>query len=609
MDKKNLTIGVLLMMAAFASLILSSRLAPPQTEDVPSIGSGPSTSPFPTDPNTAPSPSSRDVPASSPSDATFAALATSNDAAVITVLGNDYIEARLTNFGGAVLDVAILKYPTTRGGDEPYLFNAQHADPMLAFTADSFPGLDKSVAYQLVSATSSEVVYRAVFENRIEVTRRYRLPSREEDPYRLRHETTFRNLTDLTTPLPRASLSLGTTALVSANDFGQYLNVMAYDGKKTFYTDRKDLDGGGFLSWIGLRDGSPKSFIETQQRVAWASIKNQFFASVYTPSEAAVGIITRRVDLPPLPGVTRANQGITGAIRIDLPALAPHASVTTSGLFYVGPKEYTRLARFDQDEDRVMQFDRYFFNRILGSGYLAPFMNWLMNITFNWVGNWGFAIVLMTILLKIVTLPFTLAASKSAKRMQKLQPEMKTLREKFKDNPQKMNQATLALFKTHRVNPAGGCIPVLITIPLFVAFFAMLMGTAELRFQSFLWTKDLSAPDTVFRLFGLPLNIWPLLMGATMVIQMRLTPQPSIDSTQAKIFKFMPWVFTLICYNFSAGLALYSTVNGLFTIGQQMMVNKYSKDEPLAPVTPAAKSGKPTRSGKPVKNVTPRKKK
>ncbi|MEN9841691.1 MAG: hypothetical protein RL376_1491, partial [Verrucomicrobiota bacterium] len=135
-------------------------------------------------------------------------------------------------------------------------------------------------------------------------------------------------------------------------------------------------------------------------------------------------------------------------------------------------------------------------------------------------------------------------------------------------------------------------------------FFAMLQGTAELRFQSFLWAHDLSGPDTVWHIPGLgfPLNIMPLLMGATMIVQMRLTPQPTtMEGPQVMIMKIMPWMFTLFCYNFAAALALYSTVNGLFTIGQQLWVNKYSKDEEaVAPVAPV-------RSGKGLKNVTPKK--
>jgi YidC/Oxa1 family membrane protein insertase len=276
-----------------------------------------------------------------------------------------------------------------------------------------------------------------------------------------------------------------------------------------------------------------------------------------------------------------------------------------AGELYVGPKEYTRLDKLGHREDLVMQFSRGM-GKIFLSGVVSPALNKLMKWTNSFVGNWGVAIILMTILLKVISLPFTLAASKSAKRMQKLTPLMQAVREKYKDNPQKLNQATMELFKEHKVNPAGGCIPVLITIPLFIGFFTMLQGTAELRFQSFLWAHDLSAPDTVAHIFGLPLNIMPLLMGVTMFFQMKLTPSPTTDNMQAKIFKFMPFFFTAICYNFSCALALYSTINGLFTIGQQLVVNKYTKTDPT-PTPHGVPSGTGT-GGKKIKNITPPKK-
>lgn len=594
MDKKNLTIGVLLLVAAFTSLFVSSRLAPP-APPAPEIGDTSAPNPLAANqaPTTAPF-------ATSPHDATFAAITTDQTEAVVSTLANDHIEVHLTNFGGAVSNVALKQYPAVLGEDAPYVFNQLHADPILAFT--DFPGLDRNTPFTLVSATATEVVYRAIFENRIEVTRRYALPGPDADPYRIRHETTFRNLTELTAPLPAAAVSLGTASLTSSNDPGVYLNVVSYDNDDATYIDRGELEGGGLLAAVGVKDGAPKAVVEKPSAIAWAAVKNQFFASIYTPDQPGTGIIARRIELPPFPGTTRPNIGLTGATRLALPSLAPGASATVGGLLYVGPKEYTRLAKFDHREDKVMQFDRYFFNRIFFSGIIAPFMNMLMNWTHSLVGNWGLAIVLMTLLLKVATLPFTLAASRSAKRMQKLQPEMKAVREKFKDNPQKMNQATMELFKKHKVNPAGGCLPILITIPLFIAFFAMLQGTAELRFQSFLWAHDLSAPDTVLRIFGIPLNIMPLLMGATMIWQMQITPQPGIDSTQAKLFKFMPIIFTLICYNFAAALALYSTINGMFTIGQQLIVNRMKEPEPAeaALATPAGR--------KPIKNVTPKKK-
>ena len=144
-------------------------------------------------------------------------------------------------------------------------------------------------------------------------------------------------------------------------------------------------------------------------------------------------------------------------------------------------------------------------------------------------------------------------------------------------------------------------------MPLFVAFFAMLQSTAELRFQSFLWSHDLSAPDTVARLFGLPINIMPLLMGATMIYQMKLTPTPTTDNAQAQIMKFMPIVFTLICYNFAAALALYSTVNGVFTIIQQIIVNKTTND-PAAIIDPTVQKVKAGADWNPKKKQNRKKK-
>ncbi len=600
MDKKNTTIGVLLLLVAFGSLFLTSRHAPQPAPAAPVAPDSPAASgPQPVTP-AGPVLNAPVAPASS---ATFAALANDKAGETVTALGNDFIELRLTDFGGAIRDVAFKKYGAELNASDPFVFNAVHAAPILAF---QFPGLDQNTRFQLVSASATEVVYRALFENRIEVTRRYILRAPGDtggDPYRIRHETTFRNLTDQSAPLPNL-VSLGTSALVGPSDTGLYLNVASYDGDKANVTDRSNLEGGGFSSWIGLSDGAPKASVERTEPVLWAAVKNQFFASLFTPEKPGTGVVVRRVELPPLPGSSHTNIGLTGDLRLDLPVLPANGIAAFAGDLYVGPKEYTRLATFSKNEDKVMQYDRYFFNRIFLSGYVAPFMNWLMNRTHDIVGNWGVAIVLMTILLKVVSLPFTLAASKSAKKMQKLHPLMQAVREKYKDNPQKMNQATMELFKEHRVNPMGGCIPILITIPLFIAFFAMLQGTAELRFQSFLWAHDLSAPDTVLRIFGLPLNIMPILMGATMIYQMKLTPSPTMDSTQAKIMQIMPIFFTLICYNFSCALALYSTVNGLFTIGQQLVVNKLTKDETPTPLGVPSGTGK---GGKKIKNVTPKK--
>ncbi len=604
MDKKNTTIGVILLLIGFVSLYLVPRPQPPVPPPAVAPGAVQQTPAVESQPGVSGTTISS-VTAPAVSNATFAALAGNNADATITTLANDYVELRLTDFGGAIRDVAFKKYAAVKGEPEPFIFNRIHSAPILAF--NEFPGLDQNTRFTRIRATSNEVVYQAVFENRLEVTRRYTLRATGDtsgDAYRIRHETTFRNLTDQTVILPRAALNLGTTSLIDSNDTGQYLNVATYDGEDAHFVARSELEGGGFLSGFGIGNRADLPSVERIEQTLWASVKNQFFASIFTPDKPGVGVLVRRVELPPLAGSTRPTIGLTAASRFDLPSLAPAASTALVGELYVGPKEYTRLDTFAQREDLIMQFN-YGMGKIFLSGIVAPTLNKLMKWTNEFVSNWGIAIILMTILLKVISLPFTLAASKSAKRMQKLQPLMLAVREKYKDNPQKMNQATMELFKEHKVNPAGGCIPILITIPLFIGFFTMLQGTAELRFQSFLWAKDLSSPDTVARIFGLPLNIMPLLMGVTMYYQMKLTPSPTTDNLQAKIFKLMPFFFTAICYNFSCALALYSTINGLFTIGQQLVVNKYSAEDPTpTPLGVPSGTGKGGK-GKKIKNVTP----
>lgn len=581
MDKKNTVIGVLLLIAAFATLFLGQRFAPPPPA-APEIA--PAQAPMPTAPNQA-SPATRPA-RSSPLETEFAALAGANKDAVVSFLENDFIRVEFTNFGGAIANVAFKKYGLTNDSSLPFVFNQPRVEPMLAIT--DIPGLGPDTAYRLVSASRDEVVYETELEGRLKVVRRFSLGSELEgsDPYLIRHDTQLQDLSGNGAPQTMAALSLGTTSLVSPNDYGQYLNVMSWDGEDEILTKPGELEGGGVLSWVGLKDGAPKSSITKDGTVVWAAAKNQFFASVYTGDTAGFSTTARRVELPPFEGSSRLNKGLTGVVSYALPSMIPGGALTLGGDLYVGPKEYDRLRKFEQDQAEVMQFAPYFFSKIFLSGVVAPILNLTMVTMHGWVGNWGVAIVLMTLLLKIVTLPFTLAASRSAKRMAKLQPLMKEVREQYKDQPQKLNEATLKIFKENKVNPMGGCLPILITMPLFVAFFSMLQGTAELRFTDFLWTADLSAPDTVFRIFGLPLNIMPLLMGATMVYQMKLTPTPTTDNAQMQIMKFMPIVFTLICYNFAAALALYSTVNGVFTIIQQVIVNKTTKDD-----TPLIKPG------------------
>lgn len=609
MDKKNLTIGVALLLAAFASMYFTSKPVPRPVAPAP--GSTPAQTAATGGNTIATPPGTTNASTAQVPQAEITSMRKPEVEARIDLLANNFVEVRLSNFGGAVRNVALRKFEETLGSKHHYTFNEAAEgqpgwSPMLAIV--DLPGLGQETAFDLVSQNSKEVVYRAVLDGRIEVTRRYFLPDGSApgtDPYQLRHETTFRNLTDQTLPLPKLALSLGIAEPVSDTVYGQQITAGYSDGEDQDFIEHTKLQGGGFFSMIGLGSRDPIPVMNTVSAISWASLSNQFFTSILTPDEPGVGLVTRRVSVPPFESSpNRPVFGLGTEAQFDLKTLAPQGQHSIAMSFYVGPKEYRRLANadiFKADQDKVMNFGIFkFFSQILLT-MMTWVHGWMVGISPVWA--WGWAVVITTLILKIVFLPLTLAASKSGKRMQKLQPEMKELREKYKDNPQKMQQGTMELFKRHKVNPMGGCLPILVTMPFFIGFFYMLQSAAELRFESFLWANDLTAPDTVARIFGLPINIMPLLMGATMIIQMRMTPMPSTDNVQAKIFKFMPWMFTLFCYNFSCALALYSTVNGLFTIGQQMIINRMKDD-----VVPAAPAPAPA-GRKPVKNVTPRKKK
>jgi YidC/Oxa1 family membrane protein insertase len=606
MDKKNTVIGVTLIAAAIAFMFWMQQTAPPppprpapSTTATPAAGTATSSA-------TTASSTATTTPASSPAATTaFVAARADSATATVTTLKNSFVEVHFTDSGGAIRDVALIKrdskdrliYPAELNGTAPFVFNRVHADPMLAFV--DFPGLDRNTRFQRVSSSSNDVVYRAVLDGRLEVTRRYTLPPDEgekTDPYQLRHETTIRNLANETSAPMKISLAVGTVASTAKDDPARQPTSGYSSGENQKFIARSELESSSGFFGIGAHDS--KTFIASPGPLAWATVKNEFFTAILTPDEPATGLVTRRVKvLSLLPDDSTSAYGVAANAQFDIKALASKSEVKLASQFYVGPKEYARLAQasvFKADQDKVMDFGFFkYFSQIL-----LTLMTWIH----GFVGNWGVAIILTTLTLKIIFVPFTLAASKSAKRMAKLQPELQALREKYKDNPRKQQEATMALFKEKKVNPVGGCLPILITIPFFMGFFTMLQSTAELRFSPFLWAADLASADTIGHVLGLPINILPLLMGATMVIQMRLTPSPTMDPMQAKMMQFMPIIFTLFCYTFSCALSLYSTVNGLFTIIQQLVINKM-KDPEAAPAAVTASPG-----AKPVKNVTPKKK-
>jgi YidC/Oxa1 family membrane protein insertase len=258
-------------------------------------------------------------------------------------------------------------------------------------------------------------------------------------------------------------------------------------------------------------------------------------------------------------------------------SLAPQASFTVAYRLYFGPKDLDILKAQGSRLDEVINFGWF-------SAIAKPLLHTLQ-FFYKYVGNYGLAIIIITVILKALFYPLTNKSYKSMKDMQKLQPKMAELKEKYKNDRDAMNKAVMELYKTHKVNPMGGCLPMVIQIPVFFALYKALMFSIELRHAPFiLWIKDLSAPDSLFGVIpselplvgGMPIGPLPLLMGATMVIQQKMTPS-NMDPAQAKMMMALPFVFTFMFLNFPSGLVLYWLVNNILTIAQQAYINKSLK--------------------------------
>ena len=382
----------------------------------------------------------------------------------------------------------------------------------------------------------------------------------------------------------------GTTAAapLGPRDKGLAVGVLWYNGAKTLDLGGASYFSGGCSPFGGRsQSGPPLEYRGGESNVVWVAAHNQFFALAAMPQQPAQGLIIHRINLPRPTGEDAAMvatnaptpQGYAAAMVYPALTLAPKQIFERQIALYAGPKEYQTLARigvqFNNNLDLVMSFGwAGFVSKALLLG-----MNWLhstMKVSYGW------AIILITVIIKAVFWPLTQASTRSMKRLQALQPQMNAIKEKYKDDPVKMNKKTMEFMREHKVSPLGGCLPMLLQIPVFFGFFSMIQSAIELRGARFLWIPDLSQTDTLFVIpalgfipffgipgVGLPFNLLPLIMGATMLWQSHLTPpSPGMDPSQQKIMRYMPLMFLAFLYNYSAGLTLYWTVQNLLTILQ-----------------------------------------
>ena len=334
--------------------------------------------------------------------------------------------------------------------------------------------------------------------------------------------------------------------------------------KKSYYA----FNGMALLLDNKLEEFAPKKLKEGKSltgQIGWMAYEVDYFIAAIAPDTPQKATVDGRLL------TSGAVESIYGAPAVSM---APQEQYETRFTLYLGPRELSTLKQLDKGLDQAINFG--------WTDIIAKPLLHLLRFFNRYVKNYGVSIILLTILVKILFWPLTHKSYKSMKEMQKLQPLMAKLREKYKNDKQQMNKELMGLYKTYKVNPMGGCLPMVIQIPVFFALFRILGNSIELRHAPFLfWINDLSAPDRLFNFpfqipfmsppYGLP--VLTLLMGASMFIQQKMTPTPG-DPTQAKVMMFLPVIFTVMFINFPSGLVLYWLVNNILSIGQQYRIKR-----------------------------------
>ncbi len=492
-------------------------------------------------------------------DVPLGAATTANQGERIVVT-TDLVQAEINTAGGELTRIELLKHKDAKDATKNVVLMENAGNRI--YTAQSgliggaFPN-HKSLftvrpgARTLERADSIQVVLDAQ-ENGVKLTKTYTF-TKGEYQIDLKHEVS--NTTD---------------AAITPSIYVQFVRDDAkLDGDSMFYSTfsgpavYNDTEKFHKVSYEDIEKGKnpPAKLVD----YGWIAMVQHYFVSAFLPEDkVARELFTKKID---------AHLYAVGAI-MKMGSIAPAASVAQSGKIYAGPQESALLEKFATDFDLVKDY-----------GWLtivAKPIFWLMEYIYLVLGNWGWTIIVLTILIKLAFFPLSAASYRSMAKMKLVTPKMTAIRERHKNDPQKMNAAMMDLYKTEKINPLGGCLPIVVQIPVFIALYWVLLASVEMRNAPWLgWIHDLSAPDTLFGVIpgiNMPVGLLPILMAVSMFIQTKLNPTPP-DPIQAKVMMFMPIAFSFMFFFFPSGLVLYWVVNNVLSIGQQWAITKKSTQE------------------------------
>lgn len=528
-DNRNLILALVLMTAVWFGFSLLFPQTPPQPQpQAPAVSA--------TAPAVAVPAAGLTTPAVMPTPAVTVAAPPRQ-----VVVETAKYRAVLSTVGARLVAMALKDYREAAAADSPPVALVSAADSRyatlrttgaegLSLSADSPFTLDFAGTQATVAAGGEQrLIFRHVTASGVEIVKSYLFRG---DTYTIDSTLLLRN---------------GSTApLRGTLDFAL---VQRWDDSKT---DSYSFAGPAILAGDKLdqvdTDDLKKDAKSFGKDVVWSSLQSKYFMTAAVPLNA--GAEKLRVALN---GDLLESTFVSPAL-----ALQPGESRQFEYLLFFGPKDWDLLKAADHHLDKAINFGWF--------DLLAKPLLHVLVFFYGFLKNYGLAIILLTVIIKLLFWPLTHKSYASMKAMQKLQPEMQKLRDKFKNDKERLNRELMELYKKHSVNPLGGCLPMLVQIPVFFALYKVLLDSIALRQAPFmLWLTDLSAKD--------PYYITPLLMGASMFVQQKMTPT-SMDPMQAKIFLFMPVIFTFLFLNFPSGLVIYWLVNNLLTIAQQYYINR-----------------------------------
>jgi YidC/Oxa1 family membrane protein insertase len=327
------------------------------------------------------------------------------------------------------------------------------------------------------------------------------------------------------------------------------------------YTEKEKFQKLSFEDVLKNKTPYPKNSDD-----GWIAVLQHYFFSAWLPKNGTPReFYTRKLD----------DNLYSAGVIVPTGPIASGARGAVTVPLYVGPEEQEKLAKIAPGLDLTIDY-----------GWLTVIavpLFWVLSWLYQWVGNWGVAIIILTIIIKALFYPLSAASYRSMAKMRVLAPKLQKLKDQYGDDRQRMQQAMMELYKTEKINPLGGCMPIVVQIPVFIALYWVLLASVELRHAPFmLWIDDLAAPDTLFGTwFGMPIGLLPILMAATMWVQTLLNPEPP-DPVQAKVMKIMPIIFSVFFFFFPAGLVLYWLVNNVLSIAQQWRITRVLEREAAA---------------------------